>query len=387
MKTILKLVGGLLAGCAIGALVGMGAAVVFGEKSWAEVWAKFCDIGTLRLLLPALGSVVGAVVAFILHIIIHEGGHLVAGLLTGYRFVSFRIFSLTLIRKDGRYQWRNFSLGGTGGQCLMAPPLRPLEEIDTRWYNLGGVLANVVVSTLALVLLLCFDLPDWAEIFLMTLTFFGYLLALINGIPMKLSGVNNDGYNLLFLEKTPDDKRRLCQMLEANANIQNGIQPKEMPDEMFPAEEQVNWKDGLQVNWQLMVVARLENQHRWEEAYALLQEGLAQKQHIAALFQQELTLEMVFVCLVTGRIEEARQLYTDRLRKYVKQFMKTHSSKQRIHFATTLLLDGNREEALQLLEDLKAHRTDYLLQGEVEMDIELMEHLLSVELRVESVEL
>ena len=95
-----------------------------------------------------------------------------------------------------------------------------------------------------------------------------------------------------------------------------------------------------------MVVARLENQHRWEEAYALLQEGLAQKQHIAALFQQELTLEMVFVCLVTGRIEEARQLYTDRLRKYVKQFMKTHSSKQRIHFATTLLLDGNREEAL-----------------------------------------
>ena len=366
-----------MAGCAIGALVGMGAAVAFGEKSWAEVWAKFCDIGTLSLLLPALGAVVGAVVAFILHIIIHEGGHLVAGLLTGYRFVSFRIFSLTLIRKDGCYQWRNYSLGGTGGQCLMAPPLRPLEEIDTRWYNLGGVLANIVVSTLALMLLLCFDLPDWAGIFLLTLTFFGYLLALINGIPMKLSGMNNDGYNLLFLEKTPDDKRRLCQMLEANANIQNGMQPKEMPDEMFPTEEQVNWKDGLQVNWQLMVVARLENQHRWEEAYALLQEGLAQKQHIAALFQQELTLEMVFVCLVTGRIEEARQYYTDRLRKYVKQFMKTHSSKQRIHFATTLLLDGNREEALRLLENLKAHRADYLLQGEVDMDIELMEQLLS----------
>lgn len=166
MKTILKLVGGLLAGCAIGALVGMGAAVVFGEKSWAEVWAKFCDIGTLRLLLPALGAVVGAVVAFILHIIIHEGGHLVAGLLTGYRFVSFRIFSLTLIRKDGRYQWRNYSLGGTGGQCLMAPPLRPLEEIDTRWYNLGGVLANIVVSTLALVFMLCFDLLVGQRFFL-----------------------------------------------------------------------------------------------------------------------------------------------------------------------------------------------------------------------------
>ena len=387
MKTILKMLGGLLAGIAIGVLIGIGGAVVFNGVSISEAFTKVFSGGTLRLLVPVFWAALWAVVSFFLQIVIHEGGHLVAGLLTGYRFVSFRIFSLTLIRKDGRYQWRNFSLGGTGGQCLMAPPLRPLEEIDTRWYNLGGVLANIVVSTLALVLMLCFDLPGWAEIFLLTLTFFGYLLALINGIPMKLSGVNNDGYNLLFLEKTPDDKRRLCQMLEANANIQNGMQPKEMPDEMFPAEEQVNWKDGLQVNWQLMVVARLENQHRWEEAYALLQEGLAQKQHIAALFQQELTLEMVFVCLVTGRIEEARQLYTDRLRKYVKQFMKTHSSKQRIHFATTLLLDGNREEALQLLEDLKAHRTDYLLQGEVDMDIELMEHLLSVECRVESVEL
>ena len=378
MKTILKLVGGLLAGCAIGALIGLGAAVVFGEKTWAEVLEKFWNVETVHLLLPTLGSVLVAALAFVLHIIIHEGGHLVAGLLTGYRFVSFRIFCLTLVRKDGRYQWRNFSLGGTGGQCLMAPPLRPLEEIDTRWYNLGGVLANVVVSTVALVLLLCFDFPMLWGAFLVALTIFGYLLALLNGIPMKVSGVNNDGYNLLYLEKTPDDKRRLCQLLEANANIQNGMQPKQMPDEMFPAEEQVNWKDGVQVNWQLMVVARLENQHRWEEAYALLQEGLAHRQHFAALFQQELTLEMVFVCLMTGRTDEARERYTERLRKYVKQFMKTQSSKQRIHFATTLLLDGNREEALRLLENLKAHRDEYLLQGEVEMDIELMEQLLSL---------
>ena len=35
--------------------------------------------------------------AILLHVIIHEAGHLVFGLLSGYRFVSFRIFSLTLV--------------------------------------------------------------------------------------------------------------------------------------------------------------------------------------------------------------------------------------------------------------------------------------------------
>ena len=379
MKTILKMIGGLAAGCLIGLFIGLGAAVLFSDKTWSEAIANVADIHANELLIPVLWVIVWAVVTLILQIIIHEGGHLVAGLLTGYRFVSFRIFNLTLIKKDGHYEWRNFSLGGTGGQCLMAPPLRPLSEIDTRWYNLGGVLANFVVSTVALVVMLCFDLPVWAETFLLMLTFFGFLLALTNGIPMRLGGVNNDGYNLFYLEKTPLDKRLLCQMLEANARIQNGIQPKDMAEEMFITEAPVDWKDGIQVNWQLMVVARLENQHRWEEAYALLQEGLANKKHIAALFQQELTLEMVFVCLVTGRLEEARERYTKNLRKYVKQFMKTQSSKQRIHFATTLLLDGNREEAFRILENLKAHRDDYLLQGEVDMDIELMQQF---ELRV-----
>ena len=379
MKTILKMIGGLAAGCLIGLFIGLGAAVLFSDKTWSEAIANVADIHANELLIPVLWVIVWAVVTLILQIIIHEGGHLVAGLLTGYRFVSFRIFNLTLIKKDGHYEWRNFSLGGTGGQCLMAPPLRPLSEIDTRWYNLGGVLANFVVSTVALVVMLCFDLPVWAETFLLMLTFFGFLLALTNGIPMRLGGVNNDGYNLFYLEKTPLDKRLLCQMLEANARIQNGIHPKDMAEEMFITEAPVDWKDGIQVNWQLMVVARLENQHRWEEAYALLQEGLANKKHIAALFQQELTLEMVFVCLVTGRLEEARERYTKNLRKYVKQFMKTQSSKQRIHFATTLLLDGNREEAFRILENLKAHRDDYLLQGEVDMDIELMQQF---ELRV-----
>ena len=39
-----------------------------------------------------------AVLAFQMQVIVHEGGHLLFGLLCGYRFLSFRIGSLMLIK-------------------------------------------------------------------------------------------------------------------------------------------------------------------------------------------------------------------------------------------------------------------------------------------------
>ena len=45
---------------------------------------------------------VAVILSYYLHIIIHEGGHLVFGLRSGYQFVSFRIGSLILYKEDGK---------------------------------------------------------------------------------------------------------------------------------------------------------------------------------------------------------------------------------------------------------------------------------------------
>lgn len=47
------------------------------------------------------------VVSYPLHILVHEGGHLIAGLLSGYRFVSFRVGSTMWIRQDDRIRRKN----------------------------------------------------------------------------------------------------------------------------------------------------------------------------------------------------------------------------------------------------------------------------------------
>jgi hypothetical protein len=180
MKALLKIFGSLLIGACIGLAVVVPIIALIDGQSLADI----IDKEFLVELLPIGWVLIALFIAFILHIILHEGGHLVAGLLTGYRFVSFRFLNFTLIRKDGRLKWRNFELSGTLGQCLMAPPDKPLEQIDTRWYNAGGVLANILIALISLVLIWAFDLPFWLDALLINMIIIGILVALTNGIPM-----------------------------------------------------------------------------------------------------------------------------------------------------------------------------------------------------------
>ena len=98
MKRIIKVLLGLLAGVGIGLLIGAGLFVLTHDGGLPAFWEKLAAVNGLEVLLLIGLMIFWLVVSAVLQIIIHEGGHLVAGLLMGYRFVSFRVFSLTLVR-------------------------------------------------------------------------------------------------------------------------------------------------------------------------------------------------------------------------------------------------------------------------------------------------
>ena len=75
------------------------------------------DVGGRSLLELVLALFIG----YVINIVVHEGGHLVFGLLCGYRFCSFRIGSLMMVRQGGRLNLRSFKLAGTGGQMSYDP--------------------------------------------------------------------------------------------------------------------------------------------------------------------------------------------------------------------------------------------------------------------------
>ena len=377
MKTILKLIGGLIAGACIGLIIIIPVMAIIDGESVTTVTRTVFEKFTLQKVLGIIGILAAVLLAAVLSIIIHEGGHLVAGLLTGYKFVSFRFFNWTLIRKDGRLQWRNFELEGTGGQCLMAPPDKPLEEIDTRWYNAGGVLANVVTTLLAIVLIWACDLPDWLNILLGLMALFGVFFALTNGIPMKLGGVANDGYNLLQLEKDQATKQTFGNVLELNARNQGGETYGQMPERLFNIPDPIDWKNPMHAVAVLASATRKQALHQWEESYHQLTEAYHHKSEILPLYRLELENMMTLACIATGRDDEARQHYTDEVAKYVTRHAPTQSDKQMTTMAVALTLENDRPKAENILSKLEAERDKYIHQGDVAMSLDLMHWFLN----------
>lgn len=88
-------------------------------------------------------------VSLLLTTIIHEAGHLVMGLATGYKYLSFRIGSIVLQKTEQGLKFKKYSIAGTGGQCLMIPPeVKNPEDVPYFWYNFGGGLFNLLTAVL-----------------------------------------------------------------------------------------------------------------------------------------------------------------------------------------------------------------------------------------------
>lgn len=373
-KIILKMVLALIGG----GLVGFGAVMlcfmVFADVSAADFLAKFQRVGWLSLLGVTLFSFVTLILAFLLQVVIHEGGHLVCGLYSGYRFVSFRILQFTLLKREGKWCIRRYDLAGTGGQCLLAPPDLPVEQIPVVLYNMAGVMANLLASLLVAALLLWADGPSLLESAGWQFCVVGLALALLNGIPLPGTKIFNDANNMLLLRRNMQSKRALMDQLRINAAAQEGLRPQQMPAEWFAFSE-TDYKDNLQISSRLMRAGWLMDGFHWDEACRELEECYGHRDQMLGLLVDELACELMFALLMTGRKEEAERLYTLPLRKYIGHYRRVMSSKQRVLCAAKLYLEEKEAEALELWEALRRNRDRYLMQGEVAMDLALLDEM------------
>lgn len=261
------------------------------------------EIGMASDALPFL--ILGLLAGFFIQIILHEGGHLVFGLATGYGFVSFRVVSLMLIRRDGRFQWCRYRLSGTGGQCLLSPPPWREEGFPVFAYNLGGPLINFVSVLLcgALVVLFRRSSPALACIWI-GIGLAGLYLGLVNGIPLKISGMPNDGYNALHLGKDPVSRRAFWAQLAINAAQMEGRRLRDIPEEWFILPGDAGPDDPMKGAVWVYRYSRLVDQGRYEEASALREQLLQENGKLAAVHQYALQADQGLFDLMDGRISQ-----------------------------------------------------------------------------------
>jgi len=308
-----------------------------------------------------------------IQMIAHEGGHLIFGLLTGYRFLSFRIHSLMLCREGERLVFRRCQVLGTGGQCLMLPPEGDGDDVPYVLYNLGGVLMNLIVTALLGAAYWLWRPAAPISYFLLFSMLLGAFFAISNGIPMRLSGIANDGYNALSLGSLPQARRALRMQLQMVCLSFQGVRMKDMPEEIFDLPEDADLGDPMVCAVAYMRVARAMDGLRIEEAQALAEEYLRRETGMLGLHRNELACELMFCELLGGRRQERlKELNTKEVQKYVRATAKRNISRCRLLYARALLADGDRAEAGRQKARFERLAQSHAYRAEVDGERELM---------------
>ncbi|MGO1468481.1 MAG: site-2 protease family protein [Tissierella sp.] len=311
------------------------------------------------------------IVGFIIHIILHEGGHLVFGFISGYEFVSFRVGSFVIIKEKGEFKSKRYSIPGTAGQCLMMPPEKKNENFPFILYNLGGALFNIIVSAITIVIAMSLKELSWIKVILILTSGAGLIAAITNGIPLKIGGMTNDGHNIMTMARDKDSRDSFYLQLRVNGLLTSGIRIKDMNYDDFILKEDIDYKNPL--NFSRIFINH--NYHLdkcdFKSAKEALEFGRRYVNSTIAIYRMEWLSEVLFLELIgdcdSQRIEE---LYDESLKKYIEA-SKFMLNKKRIMMAYELLYQENKQKALKYLEELKDLAKRYPVKGEVDMELML----------------
>lgn len=319
-----------------------------------------------------LGWIVGIYFGAILQIVIHEAGHLVFGLLTGYRFLSFRIGSFMWIKKDGKLHYRQLSLAGTGGQCLMIPPDLIDGKMPTLLYNFGGSIFNLLSALLFLGLSVLWLRDPFWHIFFVANTLCAVILAATNGIPMRLNSVDNDGYNAYSVMRSPEAMRALWIQLKVSEQITNGIRLKDMPEEWFTVPDDAAMHNSMVAAVGVFACNRLMDEWRFQKADALMKHLLEIDSGIIGIHRALLTCDRMFCEMITQNRPEIVNAMLDKQQKNYMKAMKQNPSVIRTQYVYELLVKKNTAAAQAAAKCFDKYTKQYPYPEEVTAERELM---------------
>ncbi len=305
------------------------------------------------LILSILIKIAFFLASYYIQTIIHELGHMLAGLMSGYSFGSFRIGSVMLVKENGKIKLKKHSVAGTGGQCLMVPPKMENGRFPVIFYNLGGVILNFLTLPICVLLLShTIGKPFWYTL-CVTMFLAGFISAATNGIPLRLGMVNNDGSNARELYKNEEAMRVFHNQFMTMAALSDGKPLAQMPAEWFFMPSEAGFKNSITVSGAVFRENWLMERNEYDEALELIDLLLNADSALIGLHRSLLTCDKILILLLRGEGERARELASGKeLQVFFKQ-MKGNISIIRVQYAMAKLLDKDEKRAAELLEQFE----------------------------------
>jgi hypothetical protein len=237
-----------------------------------------------------------------LGIIIHEVGHLLAGILSGYRVNFIRVGPIQINPPFRLSRPPKLGIGAAGMASVLPGKTQNAHARAVLMY-LGGPLANLI-SAGCVWLLLSKPLSPFAAWFAGVSLFLG----IVNLMPFVRMGAVYDGRRMLtILRKTPQGERCLAIMQLCTA-LWDGVLPEKLDQEMLKKATAVidNWPDTV-AGYSLAFSAAFD-QHNDIEAARLLETALQYSPFTTFAGKEGMLVEAaIFQAKRRGRIDLAEQ--------------------------------------------------------------------------------
>ncbi len=305
--------------------------------------------------------------------LIHELGHLVFGLLSGYRLSYFQLFGFRIKRRNGCLSIMRRGSKRDPIQCIMVPPETNYKTIPVRLFLLGGFIMNILFILIFSGAAFHFPGMSLPRFLFLQYVFISTLYVLIYAMPIRLSGSRTDTYNALTI---PTDYRSRCAYfiprLIVNSMIK-GLRLRDMPEEWFYLPTQSEMFSTMHSRLCSYYVDWLIERGKYTEADEAIDYIYSLDDYrIINAYTTMLFCNKIFLILVhTKKYEQLKTFYSDAQKDRMIRYG-SMSTVKRTLYIIALLYEKDKEKAAYLKSVFLASKSQFN-PIEYESEMELIE--------------
>lgn len=311
--------------------------------------------------------------AFIFNIFIYEIGRLIFGLMTGYKFLSFRISNIVIIRNFGRLIIKKNKSVRTSGNCVMLPPIKNNGKIPYYFYNKGGAILNFLL--LPWYALLCSkinsDLLKMIVVLLMIMSITSIVISVFGGSTNN-EYITDKSYNVTLFKRKRKALQAFYIEMKIYEKILKGVRLQNLSDKYFEILNEYSVDNCFMEAVEAIYYKKLIDMHEFDRAKIRIEKILETDKKISDTYKCLLTCDYIYCQLVSGNIFKAKKAYTNEIKKLMNS-MKKNLTVIRTRYSYALLVDDSLSEAGKQRKLFDRLSKKYPYKVEIESEKELID--------------
>ena len=299
-------------------------------------------------------------------VIVHEFGHLIFGLLTGYTFAAIGFGHHLFLRRDGRMRRFVYKLPGALGFCAMEVPDMKDGGFPFALYLSGGTFGNAFFA-LVCIFAFAFGIGNGVLFFPHAFLFPAFVnayLAIVSILPIKTKFLNTDGKQLFDLLKHKNIRKSFWACEKISAAQYRGVKFEDIPSEWFNETDDTQSVYAASIR-AVRFLARTETDEP-KEVCALIEKELSENHALSGRSKALLICMRIYYESIGERdAGTLKKLITQTQIDFMKR-MKNVPSVIQTEYAYALLVEKDVREASRIKARLEKISKKYPFPAEID---------------------